>query len=128
MAGSHIETVQPGQQDGGLPGATDPPDRPRCAAIIAADPVVRVAGLQAATTSFAKAGAISMRVGNPLSSPLTLERILFQIDRGAGRDDADIDVEAHVAQLLEERRSSHNRIVLVAEQAETLDTAALLSL
>ena len=128
MAGSHIETVQPGQQDGGLPGATDPPDRLRCAAIIAAAPAVRVAGLQAATASFAEAGAISMRVGNPLSSPLTLRRILFQIDQGAGGDDADMDVEAHLARFLEERRGAHSRIVLVAEQAETLDTAALLSL
>jgi len=128
MAGCHIETVQPGQQDAGLPGAADLPDRPRCAAIIAADPELRVAGLQAATTSFAEAGTMSVRVGNPLSSPLTLQRILFQIDQGAGVDDADMDVEAHLARLLEERRGAHNRIVLVAEQAETLNAAALLSL
>ena len=128
MAGSHIETMQPGQQDAGLPGATDLPDRLHCAAIIAADPAVRVTGLQAATASFAEAGAMFVRVGNPLSSPLTLERILFQIDQGAGGDDADMDVEAHLARLLEECQGAHNRIVLVAEQAETLDAAALLSL
>ena len=128
MAGSHIETVRPGQQDAGIPGATDLPDRPRCAAIITADPAVRVAGLQAATTSFAEAGAMSVRVGNPLSSPLTLRRILFQIDQGAGVDGADMDIEAHLARFLEERQGAHSRIVLVAEQAETLDTAALLSL
>lgn len=128
MAGCHIEIVQPGQQEAGLPGATDLPDMPRCAAIIAVDPAVKIAGLQAATTSFAEAGAISVRVGNPLSSPLTLERILFQIDQGAGVDDADMDVETHLARFLEERRGAYNRVVLVAEQAETLDATALLSL
>ena len=71
---------------------------------------------------------MSVRVGNPLSSPLTLRRILFQIDQGAGVDGADMDVEAHLARLLKERQGAHNLIVLVAEQAETLDTAALLSL
>lgn len=126
MAGSYIETVQPGQQDGGLPGATDLPDRPRCAAIIAANPAVRVAGFQAATTSFAEAGAMFVRVGNPLSSPLTLRRILIQIDGGGG--EAGMDEEAHLARLLEERKGAQDSIVLVVEQAETLDTAALLSL
>jgi len=126
--GSHIEAVRPRQQDAGLPGAADVPDRPRCAAIIAANPAVRVAGLQAAATSLAEAGTASVRVGNPLSSPLTLRRILFQIDLDGGGNEADVDDEAHLARLLVGRQGAQDRIVLVVERAETLDTAALLSL
>ncbi len=126
--GSHIEAVRPRQQDAGLPGAADVPYRPRCAAIIAADPAVRVAGLHTAATSLAEAGTASVRVGNPLSSPLTLRRILFQIDLDGGGDEIDVDDEAHLARLLEERQGAQDRIVLVVERAETLDTAALLSL
>jgi len=128
MEGPHIEAVRPGQQDTGLPGTPDLPEGPRCAAIIAADPAVRAAGLQAATTSLAEAGSASVRVGNPLSSPLTLRRILFQIDQDGGGDEADVDVEAHLARLLEEQQGAQDRIVLVVERAETLDAAALLSL
>jgi len=128
MEGSHIEAVRPGQQDTGLPGTPDLPEGPRCAAIIAAAPAVRAAGLQAAATSLAEAGSASVRVGNPLSSPLTLRRILFQIDLDGGGDEAEVDDEARLARLLEERRGAQDRIVLVVERAETLDAAALLSL
>ncbi len=128
MEGLHIEAVRPRHPDTGLPGAADPPDRPRCAAIIAADPTVRDAGLQAVATLLAEAGAASVRVGNPLSSPLTLRRILFQIDLDGGGDEADVDDEARLAHLLEERRGAQGRIVLVVERADTLDAATLLSL
>ncbi len=128
MEGSHIEAVRPGQQDTGLPGTPDLPEGPRCAAIIAADPALRVSGLQAAATSLAEAGPASVRVGNPLSSPLTLRRILFQIDLDGGGDEAEVDDEARLARLLEERRGAQDRIVLVVEQADTLNPAALLSL
>lgn len=128
MEDSHIEAVRPGQQDTGLPQAPGLPKGPRCAVIIAADPALRVSGFQAVATLLAEAGAASVRVGNPLSSPLTLRRILFQIDLDGGGDDADVDDEAHLVRLLEERRGTQDHIVLVVERAETLDTAALLSL
>lgn len=128
MEGTHTEAVWPRRQDTGLPGTADLPERLRCAAIIAADPTVRAAGLQAAATSLAEAGAVSVRVGNPLSSALTLRRILVQIDLDGSVDDAGVDDEAHLIRLLEERRGAQERIVLVVERAETLDTTALLSL
>ncbi len=128
MEGFRIEAVRSWHPDAGLPGVADSPNRLRCAAIIAADPTLRAAGLQAAATSLAEAGAASVRVGNPLSSPLTLRRILFQIDQDGGGDDADMDVEAHLIHLLEERRGGQDRIVLMVERADTLDAAALLSL
>ncbi len=96
MEDSHIEAVRPGQQNTGLPQAPDLPKGPRCAVIIAADPALRVSGFQAVATLLAEAGAASVRVGNPLSSPLTLRRILFQIDLDGGGDDADVDDEAHL--------------------------------
>jgi len=128
MEGSHTEAVRPRRQNTSLPGTADVPERPRCAAIIAADPTVRAAGFQVAATSLAEAGAASVRVGNPLSSALTLRRILIQIDLDGGGDDAGVDDEGHLVCLLEERRGAQERIVLVVERAETLDMAALLSL
>jgi len=125
MEGFHIEAIRPRQQSTGLPGAADLPKGPRCAAIIAANPATRIAGLEAAAFAMADGGVASARVGNPLNSPLTLQRILVQIDLDGGEDDADVDDEAHLACLLEERRGARDRIVLVVERAETLDPAAL---
>lgn len=80
MKGSRIEAIRPELQSTGLPSAAALPQKPRCAAIIAANPASQVAGLEAAATSLAEAGAASVQVGNPLSSSLTLRRILFQIE------------------------------------------------
>jgi len=125
MENSHIEAVRPRQHDTGPSGAADLPRGPRCAAIIAADPAIRSAGVEAAAVAMANGGVASVRIGNPLASPLTLQRILFQIDLDGGEDDADVDDEARLARLLEERRGARDRIVLVVEQAETLDPATL---
>ncbi len=128
MKGSRIEAIRPELQNTELPSAAALPQRPRCAAIIATNPASQVAGLEAAATSLAEAGAASVQVGNPLSSSLTLRRILFQIDLDGGEDDADADDEAHLVRLLKERRGAQDRIVLVIERAETLDPAALFAL
>ncbi len=128
IADSHLDDLRPRQQLTGLPGAADLPKAPRCAAIIAANPATRIAGLEAAAAAMANGSVASVRVGNPLNSPLTLQRILFQIDLDGGEDDADADDEAHLVRLLEQRRGAQDRIVLVVERAETLDLAALLSL
>lgn len=126
--GSHIEAVRSGSQGAGPPRPATLPKEPRCAAVIAAQPASRAAGLEAAVALMADGGAASVRVGNPLNSPLTLQRILFQIDLGGSGDAAGADDEAHLTRLLEERRGAQDCIVLVVERAETLDRAALLSL
>jgi hypothetical protein len=128
MKGSRIEAIRPELQSTGLPSAAALPQKPRCAAIIAANPASQVAGLEAAATSLAEAGAASVQVGNPLSSSLTLRRILFQIDLDGDEDDTDADDEAHLVRLLKERRGARDRLVLVIERAETLDPAALFAL
>lgn len=126
--GSHIEAVGPGLRDAELPWPATLPKGPRCVAIIAAQPASQAAGLEAAAAMMANGDIASVRVGNPLNSPLTLQRILFQMDLGGTGDDAAVDDEAHLARLLEERRGAQDRLVLVVERAETLDQAALLSL
>ena len=126
--GSHIEAVGPGLRDAELPWPAALPKGPRCAAIIAAQPASQAAGLEAAAAMMANGGIASVRVGNPLNSSLTLQRILFQTNLGGTGDNAAVDDEAHLARLLEERRGAQDRLVLVVERAETLDQAALLSL
>lgn len=126
MEDSHTKVDRSGQQGAGLSG-TDIPLKPRCAAIIAASPARRVAGLKAAAAAMMKEGAALVRVGNPLNSPLTLHRILIQIgldgqDANGGEDD-----DARLLQLLT-NQGTQGRTVLEVEQAETLDPAALLSL
>lgn len=128
MDGSYIEAVRPRHRNAGSPAVADMPGRSRCAAIIAADAASRVAGLEAATAAMAEAGVAAVRVGNPLNSPLTLQRMLVQIDLDEDGEDADGDDETRLAQLLEERRGAQGRVVLVIERAETLEPAALLSL
>ena len=128
MEGSPIETVRPRQQDTGPSGAANLLMGPRCAAIITASPASRLAGLEAAAVAMANGSVTSVRVGNPLNSPLTLQRILIQMDLDGGEDDADADDEARLVRLLGERRGAQSRIVLVVERAETLDPAVLLLL
>jgi hypothetical protein len=125
MEDFYIEAVRPRQHDTGPSKAADLPKRPRCAAIIAVDPAIRSAGIEAAAVAMANGSVASVRVGNPLASPLTLQRILFQMDLDGGEDDADADDEARLVRLLEKRRGAQDRIVLVVERAETLDPAAL---
>ena len=125
MDGSHSEAARPRQQSTRLHGAVGLSKGPRCAAIIAANPATRIAGLEAAAIAMANGGVTSVRVGNPLNSPLTLQRILVQIDLDGDEDDAGGDDEAHLVCLLEQRRGTRDRIVLMVECAETLDPAAL---
>jgi len=69
-------------------------------------------------------GARVIRVGNPLRSPLTIERILIQggrIETGLLPD----DVAEQAIQRLCQCRDGETRVVLVLEQAETLGTSAL---
>ncbi len=125
MEGSHIEVARPRQQGAG-PSEAGMPPKPRCAAIIAANPASRAAGLTAAAAAMAEEGVASVRVGNPLGSPLTLHRILIQLGLD-GQDPNGEDDDAQLARLLT-NQGAQGRIVLVVEQAETLDRAALLSL
>ena len=68
-------------------------------------------------------GARFLRVGNPLRSPLTIERILIQGGQPAvGLTD---DTAEDALQRLCLRRSGESRVVLVIDQAETLNPGAI---
>lgn len=64
-----------------------------------------------------------MRIANPLRSPLTLSRIILQIDAEQG---ATAEEEmANAVRLLATRISEERLVLLIIEQAETLDHEAL---
>ena len=68
-----------------------------------------------------------LRVGNPLRSPLTIERILIQ----AGKEEVGLltdDAADEAIQRLCQRRSGETQVVLVIEQAETLGLGAVRTL
>ena len=72
-------------------------------------------------------GATLVRVGNPLSAPLSLRRLLIQIDPGELANDNEGHEETRLAELLESRAAS-GPVVLVVDRAETLAADALLAL
>jgi hypothetical protein len=65
-----------------------------------------------------------LRVGNPLRSPLTIERILIQGGQPAAGLLTD-DVADDALQRLCLRHPGESRVVLVIDQAETLDAGAI---
>jgi hypothetical protein len=118
----HIEAVRPLQS---LAGA---PREPHCAAIITADPLSRSAGLQAALAAMLEEGVALVRVGNPLSAPLSLIRILIQLELVSDGEGSSGDDDVRLGQLLERHRTVQGRVGLIIEQAETLEPAALFAL
>ena len=66
----------------------------------------------------------AMRAGNPLASPLTLHRLMFQLRAGA----ADCDDGGVLARRLEERAETSALAVLVVDDAQTLAADALAAL
>ena len=69
-------------------------------------------------------GARILRVGNPLRSPLTIERILIQ----GGQPEVGLlaeDAAEEAMQRLCIRRPGESRVVLVIDQAETLSASAI---
>ncbi len=69
-------------------------------------------------------GARIVRVGNPLRSPLTIERILIQSGQPAAGLLTD-DVADDALQRLCLRHPGESRVVLVIDQAETLNAGAI---
>ena len=69
-------------------------------------------------------GARVLRVGNPLRSPLTIERILIQSGQPAAGQLTD-DTAEDALQRLCLRHPSESRVVLVVDQAETLSVGAI---
>ena len=68
-----------------------------------------------------------VRVGNPLRSPLTIERILIQV----GKEEVGLlpdDAADEAVQRLCQRRNGDTQVVLIIEQAETLGLGALRTL
>lgn len=69
-------------------------------------------------------GARIIRVGNPLRSPLTMERILIQ----GGQPEVGLLADNAAEDALQRlclRRPSESRVVLVIDQAETLSASAI---
>lgn len=64
-----------------------------------------------------------VRAGNPLSSPLTLHRLMFQIGAGAAEEDGGL-----LARRLEERADPAQLTVLAVDDAQTLAPEALAAL
>lgn len=66
----------------------------------------------------------AMRAGNPLASPLTLHRLMFQLGAGA----ADSDDDSLLARRLDEKMDTSALAVLAVDDAQTLATDALTGL
>lgn len=80
------------------------------------------ASLAAAVTALGS-GIRCVRIGNPLKSPLTLSRIILQI--GAEQGASAEEEMADAARLLATRTGEEHLVLLIIEQAETLDHEAL---
>jgi len=66
----------------------------------------------------------AMRAGNPLASPLTLHRLMFQLRAGA----ADCDDDGLLARRLDEKTDTSALAVLAVDDAQTLAVDALAAL
>jgi hypothetical protein len=66
----------------------------------------------------------AMRAGNPLTSPLTLHRLMFQLRAGA----ADCDDDGLLARRLDEKADTSALAVLAVDDAQTLAVDALAAL
>lgn len=66
----------------------------------------------------------AMRAGNPLASPLTLHRLMFQLRAGA----ADCDDDGLLARRLDEKTDTSALSVLAVDDAQTLAADALAAL
>ncbi len=66
----------------------------------------------------------AMRAGNPLASPLTLHRLMFQLRAGA----ADCDDDGLLARRLDEKSDTSALAVLAVDDAQTLAPEALAAL
>lgn len=91
--------------------------------VLIGDPAVQEGALRDLLASLG-GGARVMRVGNPLRSPLTIERILIQAaqaDIGLLSDDDAVEA----MQRLCLRRDGESRVLLVVDQAETLSPGAV---
>ncbi|MDB5723301.1 MAG: hypothetical protein JWQ16_55 [Novosphingobium sp.] len=80
-------------------------------------------GSLAAVVAAPGSGIRCMRIANPLTSALTLSRIILQIgaDQGASAE----EVIADAARLLATRTGEERQLLLIVERAETLDHEAL---
>ncbi len=96
-------------------------------ALLLEDDHERTAALSVLLARLSGAETRVIRVGNPLRSPLTLDRILIQVAGPEGEvftgDDARLLVRAIAA-----RQGQETRVVLLIEQAETLHPKVLRSL
>lgn len=69
-------------------------------------------------------GSHVLRLGNPLSSPLTLGRLLFQFGSSEQEASGGNELDA-VFRALRAGRGSEDHVIIVVEEAETLDAQAL---
>ena len=95
--------------------------------VLAADPVQRSEALEAVIDSVADMRTRFARVGNPLRSPLTIERLLIQAVGGDTETYYDRDAPT-LTRILAGPQGDETRVVLVVEQAETLAPDAMATL
>ena len=92
--------------------------------ILAEDPALCAAKLDAVLDSIADLDTRIVRVGNPLRSPLTIERILIQ----AAGPEADSRIERDpplLAAVLAARVDDETRLLVAVEQPQTIDPDTL---
>ena len=87
----------------------------------------RASALDALISAVADLETRFVRVGNPLRAPLTMERLLIQAS-GADGELLHGDDPAALTRLLATPQGDEARVILVVEQAETLDPVALATL
>lgn len=96
------------------------------ATILAYDPAARTDALEGAWQALQRNGAHIVRVGNPLRTPLTLERLVIQL---AGfQPELGGDTDAVMRAVLNQMHAGRDRVVISVEQADTLNPLALLLL
>ena len=96
------------------------------ATILTYDLAARTDALDAAAQVLQRNGAHIVRVGNPLRTPLTLERLVIQLagfQPGLGSD-----TDAIMRAVLNQMHAGRDRVVISVEQADTLHPLALLLL
>ncbi len=98
------------------------------AAILAYDEAARQTALATALAGLDRAGAFVVRIGNPLRTPLTMERILIQL-AGFQTDVANSeDTDRFMRAVIKRLHTGRERLVLSVEQADTLHPLALVLL
>lgn len=92
--------------------------------VLAEDPRLRSAAIEAAILAVADMSTRFVRAGNPLRSPLTIERLLIQVTGPAAIRGGERDAAA-LTRLVAGPQADESRVIVVVEDADTLDAEAI---